>query len=262
MAIPTMQELLVRLEDRALDEAADADLSSRKVAFIMEPIFRRAGMIPWAGGASRQWHIFVNKDHGPKVESKAFVTFWQNPDGDWQLISGVPTEAFPETRRILLMSPSAVTSGQSSKANDALETAADGKLALNRNYLLAVAKQVENSKWIEIKRKGGRVVDIAPVATDMGEAIGWALAESTEADPRQMIEGGDAMLKIVEGRIDALRKGVVKAQAELKGYARIGVPGRAASALLKAHLLGPAEALEDMAKKVRESIEEGIKVFG
>jgi hypothetical protein len=66
----------------------------------------------------------------------------------------------------------------------------------------------------------------------------------------------------VEGRIDALRKGVVKAQAELKGYARIGVPGRAASALLKAHLLGPAEALEDMAKKVRESIEEGIKVFG
>jgi hypothetical protein len=174
----------------------------------------------------------------------------------------VPTDAFPETRRILLAGQSATTSGQSAKKDDDLFAAADSKRILNQNYLLAVAKKIEDSKWWEIKRRSGRVVDIGIKAIVLGEAVGWTLAESEEADPRQLIESGDAMIKMLEGRLDALRKGLTAAQTALKGYARIGVPNRAASALLKAHLLSPAEDFEDMAKKVRENIEDGIKVFG
>jgi hypothetical protein len=263
MTIPSMQELLARLEADAgaLGEAAGASLSPRKIAFIMEPLFRRAGMTPWAQGASRQWHLFVNKDEGPTADSKAFVTFWQNPEGAWQLFSGVPTEAFPETRRLLFMDKGTTTSGQAAKQEDALLAAADGKRSLNQNFLLAVAKQVGDSKWVEITRKGGRVIDIAPKAAALGEAHDGALAEGEEPDPRVMIEHGDAMLKIVQEHVDALRKGVAAAQAELKGYARIGVPQRGAAALLKKHLLAPAERLEDTAQKVRASIEEGSKVF-
>jgi hypothetical protein len=250
---------IARKKAGAMGEAAgDRAPSERTLEGAAKAAFRRAGMAPWAEGTSKEWLVFVNKDHGPAADSQAFVTLWKGRKG-WQMISGVPQAA----EAVLLASPSATTSGQSAKKNDALMAAADGKRALNQNYLLAVAKEVEGDRFLVVQQRMGRVIDIGPKGTtDMGEAIGWALAESAEVDPRQMIEGGEAMLKVVEGRIDALRKGVVKAQAELKGYARIGVPGRAASALLKAHLLGPAEALEDMAKKVRESIEEGIKVFG
>jgi hypothetical protein len=218
--------------------------------------FRRAGMSPWAEGTSKEWLVFVNTDHGPAADSQAFVTLWKGRKG-WQLISGVPQAA----EDVLLASPSAMTSGQSAKKHDALLAAADGKRALNQNYLLAVAKEVEGDRFLAVQQRMGRVIDIGPKGGAMGEASGWGLTESDEADPRKMIESGGEVIKLLEGHLDALRKGVAAAQAELKGYARVGVPGRGAAVLLKKHLLFPAERMEDMAKKVRETIEEGIKVF-
>jgi hypothetical protein len=96
---------------------------------------------------------------------------------------------------------------------------------------------------------------------ESAEPEGPELDEAKEMSPRELIEKGDNLIKILEGAVEEMRKGVAEAQAELKGYARIGVPERAASALLKKHMLPSAERLEDMAKKVRETIEDGIKVF-
>jgi len=205
-----------------------------------------------------EWVVF---QHYSKF---GFVTLWKNPRGDWQLISGVPEMAklnratprwWPADQRADMADPKY----QGNKEALGVATQAAEKImtktragTLTRDFAPEAPAAVRGRK--ERMDPGG--------AAAMGEAVGWALMESEEVDPRKMIEHGDAMLKIVEGLVDDLRKGVVAAQADLKGYARVGVPGRGASALLKKHLLFPAERMEDMAKKVRETIEKGIRVFG
>lgn len=248
---------------KALGESTEGALvkTGRKVL----PIRLEAGHIVLVQGEKRAWTIQL--DEKPRIER-------DNPDLvgiSGTVLAPIAQEgqhmAMPVDAQVALETFTKKAMGEATelsdvdKIDDDLLAAADGTRTLNQNFLLAVAKQVSDSKWVEIKHKGSRVIDIGPKGAALGEAVGWTLAESEEADPRQMIESGDAMIKILEGQIDALRKGLKAAQAELKGYARIGVPQRAASALLKKHLLSPAEDFEDMAKKVRETIEEGIKVF-
>lgn len=148
----------------------------------VEHVFRLAGMQPWAQGASKEWHVFVNQNYGTKPDSKAFVTFWKRPKDDWQLISGVPTAGFREAEQVLLMSPHAMTSSDSARKQDDLLAAADGKRALNKSYLQAVVKAIEEqSRWLQVTKKMGRVVDIVhrstpgplgtpPWVKNMGEA--------------------------------------------------------------------------------------------
>lgn len=108
---------------------------------------------------------------------------------------------------------------------------------------------------------GVQLEDRAMTMSGLLERVETRLHEAKEMAPRELIDKGDNLVKLLESAVEDVRKAVAAAQAELKGYARIGVPERAASVLLKKHLLPPAERLEDMAKKVRETIEEGIKVF-
>lgn len=157
---------IARKKAGAMGEAAgDRAPSERTLEGAAKAAFRRAGMAPWAEGTSKEWLVFVNKDHGPAADSQAFVTLWKGRKG-WQLISGVPQAA----EAVLLASPSATTSGQSAKKNDALMAAADGKRALNQNYLLAVAKEVEGDRFLVVQQRMGRVIDIGPKGTTEGRA--------------------------------------------------------------------------------------------